>query len=179
LAKKKETAAPLEPTMLEAAAEKGLTAVREYQNAIIAGLLLAAALTALVLWKASANEAAEDKAWVALAEAQRNKQKPEDLAKLEETYAGTQAAPYLSLLRATRLTEAGTRKDLEQARDILTHLVDKSGSSELLRHVATTQLDGVKKELDDGRTWKAMEAGTPAKPDAGPVGSPAQTAPPK
>jgi predicted negative regulator of RcsB-dependent stress response len=179
LAKKKEAApATAGMTGLEVAAERGLEIFKEYQNAIIAGLILAVALVAFVLWKVSTNEARDENAWKALAEVRRKKAPDmgSELAKLETTFAGTTAAPFISLTRATRLTEAGSRKELEEARDVLTKLLAESHGNELVQRVATLQLEGVKKELDDARTWKALE-GAP-KPPAPPAPPGSSTPPP-
>jgi hypothetical protein len=161
----KKTAQPSDPEgALEEMAEKAMKFLRANQNTILAAVLSIVAIVSFVVWKHASDAAFEDGAWSALSEARRKPgpEADEALKNAAVTWAGSSATPYITLLRASKLTAKGTKKDLEQAKELLGPL--STSSNDAIRRAAALQLENVKKELEDARTWKLVDA-APAKPE--------------
>lgn len=146
-------------------AAPGADWLKENLSTIALVVAIAAAVVVVGVFQVRKDRSYNDGAWTALAELrQKSPTSTEGFTELLDKYRGSEADPYIRLTYASRLYEAGTREQVEQARAQLETVLNEHQGNAFLGERVAAQLARIKAELDDPR---AQLAAKPAGDAAG------------
>lgn len=148
-----------------------LDLLREHQSTMLVALVVVLAIVLGVLFQQKKTSDRDARAWAELAELRQKS--PEGAAGFEDLavrHRGTSAEPFIRITWASRLYEAGSRPEVEKARDLLQQVVQEHGGNPFVREMVAPQ---VKKITDELASPKAKH---PATPGAGSLPPPSTEA---
>lgn len=157
----------------KAAGEAGTDALRDHVSTIALVAVIAVALTLVIVFQVRKDRQYNAAAWTALAELrQKSPTGTEGFAELAKEYRGSEADPFIRLAWAARLYEAGSREQVQEAKDLLDQVARENPGNAFVKERVATAAERVNAELTDPRAQlTAAATAAPAAGDAAPVGS--------
>lgn len=151
----------------KAEGEAGAEALREHLSTVALVAVIAAALTLVIIFQVRKDRQFDAAAWTALAELrQKSPTGADGYAELATKYKGSEADPFIRLAWAARLYEAGSREQVQQAKDLYEQVLREHPDNAFLKERVASAVERVTAELSDPRAQLAAAA---QAADAAPV----------
>ncbi len=152
----------------KAEGEAGADALRDHLSTIALVAVIAAALTLVIVFQVRKDRRYNAQAWTALAELRQKAPTGTDgFAELATKYRGSDADPFIRLAWASRLYEAGSREQVQEAKELLEQVLRESPDNEFLKERVAKAIEQAGAELSDPRAQLTAAAAA----DTAPLGS--------